>query len=262
MKLTAAQEQAYKNHRQALLDQQTTLGQMLEKCGTDSDLKAGIQSLTDSINAQLAKLPPLEQVPAAMELAEQVNWFQSCLNNCSEYATRLFQRLSDVNTRLLTANTEVNGFNKKIADGELLPKARHIELCAAEVKVKTEEAVKPLLEEIVLRRKEFVELNKWPMPSDDLLKKPMAEFNAAVETVKKNIEEGKKHKMELNGRGDKGLRANLWKEATEFNAAIEQLAELSGSAPLKKKVTLGNGRPEQNEDVEEVTTKKSGLFPL
>jgi hypothetical protein len=176
-----------------------------------------------------------------------------------DYCSRIFTRLSEVSTRLTAATAEVNGFNDKIGKGELLTKAKHIELCGTEVTTKVGEATKPLMEEIIARRKEFIEMNKWPQPDAELLAKPAVEFNEAVATLKKNLDAAKKFKMELNGRGHKAITANAWKPVAEFNTAIEQIADLTDTAP-KKKIQLGQGKTEINEEPE-VKSKFSSLLP-
>ncbi len=264
LKLTPAQQEAYKAHRAALVEQCTLLGQMKEKAGADAAFASELQLLVDNANAQLSKLPPLEQVPAAMELSHAVNWFMSAWENASEYAKSIFGRLQDMAAKLQASAAEVNAFKGKITSGDLVEKAKHIELCDT-AKTEAGNAVRTeLMPEIIASRKATIEANKWPMPADELLSKPASEFNAAIEIVKANIAAAKSKKIELNGRGDKALRMNLWKQAAEFNAAIEQVESMLGDTkPNKGKINpgLGGDRQEKNSE-EEVKPKRHGLFSM
>ena len=76
----------------------TPLNGIIDKVA--ENLRAELAGLRDSLNASLAKLPPLEQVPAAQDAAWAFNSFADAIVRMQEYANGLLEKMNGLKTEL------------------------------------------------------------------------------------------------------------------------------------------------------------------
>lgn len=223
IKLTPAQQKIYTGFRENLEGQKTALTKMKEKAGATA-VATEIQSLIDGLNTQLTALPPLDQVPLAMEAAGALNWMLDAISRTQEYANSLMVKLQNLGETLNTKMGELSALNTKIENKDLLPKETVTEAC----NTAKQAGIDSCKDEILASRKKAVELAGLTEATPELLAKPMKEFNEAVEQAKANLTIAGKSGMKLGGKGDGFLKKFLWSKTTEFNSELDTVREFAG----------------------------------
>jgi hypothetical protein len=185
-------------------------------------MKGEMKALHDSLNAQLAKLPPIEQVAGA----QQAGWALECLSGAMErvqtYATAIMDRLSQLSKEYAGSTTELNGIKEQLKAGELLTKAQSTELCQV-AEGRGREAMKP---DIIATRKSAIELAGLPVPSDDILGLPAADYIPRVEAARGQFTKLGERGLKIGGKGDGWVKQLTWLPSTEFNGQLKTLDEI------------------------------------
>jgi len=245
-------------------------------CGMADVLKEPFKShfneLKNQFDSALSKLPPSEQVPAAMDAHQHLIGLCSCLCSASSLVTALSQKLngmeegfasalsSAVDVRLAAslaggefvkkADIEglvAKGVEAKVTAGEVVAKDMVTSLCSAakakgleegELKVREEVKVKEVKTQLVSTRKAALATAGVPLPSEKLesiLAADEAEFNGAKAKVEVRRGVLNKKGIALNS-NTKDLAANLWLPEDQWTL-FEQMCSsfVGGPDPLLSK---------------------------
>src|SRR5439155_24690591 len=132
------------------------------------NLRAELAGLRDSLSTSLAKLPPLDQLPAAQHAAWAFNSFADAIVRMQEYANGLLEKMNGLKTELSAKALALNGLEDKITKGELLDKTKVKEACD----IARNEGAASMKPEIVATRKSALELAGLPVPGEDVLGLP------------------------------------------------------------------------------------------
>lgn len=187
-------------------------------------VRAEWQAMKDKLDAMLSKLKPTDQVPAALDASYALNSFAGTVASMLDYADSLRERLKLLAADLVDKTTALNGFEQKIKDGQLLTKA----MVDAAIATAKNEATAALMPSIVSIRKGMIATCGLPEAEDGILNLPQADFDARLTQAKTNLTAMTGKGFALNGRGAAFVKATVWKDATAFNGAMEQIADLVG----------------------------------
>ena len=222
----------------------TALNGIIDKL--PENLRAELAGLRDSLNTSLAKLPPLEQVPAAQDAAWAFNSFADAIVRMQEYANGLLEKMNGLKTELSAKALALNGLEEKITKGELLDKTKVKEACD----IARNEGAASMKPEIVATRKSALELAGLPVPGEDVLGLPADQYAPRVTAAKDNVAKLGEKGLKLGGKGATWVKQLAWLGATEFNGQLTALDEVVGAAPEKKTADplLGNPAAAQTTD--------------
>jgi hypothetical protein len=224
----------------AILEAQRTAANGLMDTAEEA-VKTHLKAVVDQINDTLSLLPPLEQIPAATDFSYLLASLSRGYERLNELNSALQMKLGDVSKRLGEATTELNGFRTNKDKTILIVDADRAK----------DEAVKAakdsMLPEIVATRKSAVVLCGFPVPSDEILGLPAADYQARLTGMQANLKDAGKKGLALAGKGKTFLEKNAWMAKTEFNSALETIADLTaGATPITEKnihPLLGNDNP-------------------
>jgi len=207
--------------------QLTALNGLLEK--VPGNLKAEYEGMRDRLNALLAKLPPLDQVPAANEAGWALNSFARTITELFEYMDVSWKRIDGMASALADKTMALNGLNERVTKGELVDKATSQGAVDAAVTA----ALKPLQAEIAGMRKSQVALCKLPEAPDAILNGTTEAFTAALAQAQKNLEVCTKRGFAVGGKGDAFIKKSVWMDSTAFQGENQILEDLAESLKVK-----------------------------
>ena len=206
----------------------TALNGMLDKL--PDPLKKEIQDLKDSLNAQLSKLPPLDQVPAAQDAGWAINSFCESWTRLNEYSAGLLQRLQKMATDIAAHGTALAGWDKKVADGELVPKTQVQELTAKSFA----DGVASVMPQVTAMREEQIALAGLPKAPKTILELGADKFKAAFEEARKNLKALTDLGFALNGKGKTWVEESTWLDGTAFQGQLAKINDLLPAAGARK----------------------------
>lgn len=202
--------------------------------GLPAEIGGKLQGLKDSLNKQLGALPPLDQVPAALESAGSLNCLTRVLEEMYEYAGNVMKRLTDLSQALGTTQTAHNALQAQITNKEFIAKAEVTELC----KTATENGRKEMLPLVQAMRKTVVTAAELPEAPDNILALGATEFDSAIAQAKDN----KAKLAELGVKPETAIgKRILWLGKDAFATEHASLTELVGSRGGGPDPLLGNG---------------------
>lgn len=212
----------------------TALNGILDKL--PESLRGEMKALHDSLNEKLSKLPPIEQVAGA----NQAGWALECLsdtvNRVQAYAQGLMDKLSQLGTEYAGKLTELNGMKAQVTAGELLTKDKVTVL----VDSAREEGKKLVQPEIMALRKKSVELAGLPLPPDNILQLPTAEFEPALTAAQANVAKMGERGLKIGGKGENWVRQSAWMPASEFAGQMKTIEEFLPASQGTVDPLLGN----------------------
>jgi hypothetical protein len=200
-------------------------------------LKPDFQKLKSDLNAQLEKLAPLDQVPAALDASYALQSLSGALERIQEYATELTKRLSAMTQSLADKATALQGFEDKLKAGALITKEAATELCGA-ARTEALNSVKPT---IASMRKQQIELAGLPVPAEELLGLPEADYTPRFDAAKANVEALTKRGLKVGGKGSAIVKDLAWLPAAEFNGKLTSYADVLGGERPAADPLLGAG---------------------
>jgi len=189
-------------------------------------LKSALTAMRKGYEELLAKMPTLDAVPAALEASGSLNWLGMVIERLKDSIDDGVTKLSDMKKKYEQATGELNELKTKVG-AEYVTKA--VSQAAVETAVQNERnALQP---QIAAIRKDALVLAGIPLPeekaqADKILNLPLAEYNAATERAKGNIELLKKRGLKLGGKGEAFVRSAAWMSETEFNGSMATLKDL------------------------------------
>ncbi len=86
-------------------------------------MQGSLKEITDDLNVILAKMPPLEQVPAALDASRSLEYAIGALDGAVSSANRLTAMVETLSRDHNAAKVSLNSFEEKVTKGELIPKA-------------------------------------------------------------------------------------------------------------------------------------------
>lgn len=204
-------------------------------------LRGDLKKLYDDLNTQLAKLPPLEQVPAASEAAGSLNYLVDCVTRMNEYSARMMERLGEISKSLATTTAAYQGLDDRIKSGDLMSKDAVKDL----VESARKESAEALLPQIVSSRKQQVELAGLPDPGEDVLKADT--FATRFDEAKANLGKLTAKGFSLKGRGAGLIKDLAWLGTAEFAGRLSGFEDVlvPGTAKAGGDPLLGGGNPEE-----------------
>jgi hypothetical protein len=202
------------------VEHQTAMNGLIDKM--PDGLKTEWLALKSGLNDILAKLKPIDAVPAAMDASYALNSFARTINDLMEYADNFRTRMGNFTTELNQKTTALNGLEKKITDGDLLPKDKYTPL----IDTAREDGSKKTMELVTATRKTLIALAGLPDADPATLALGVPEFDAAVNTAKANLETLKKKGLVLGGKGDAWVKDLAWKTGTAFQGQMTKIEEL------------------------------------
>lgn len=216
----------------------TALNGLLDKA--PAAIKAELQALYDSLNAQLAKLPPLEQVPAAQEAGWALNALSDAWAHMQEYTTGILGRLQKMQTEMSAQVTELNALHEQVANGELVAKIKVTELCAAARTEGDAAGRQAVLPDLRALRGQIVALAGLPGAPDAVLELAQAPFEAAVTAAKDNVAKLADKGLKLGGKGDAWVKSIAWASQAEFASQFGLIAEILPAPAPRKDPVVGS----------------------
>lgn len=199
-------------------------------------IKEELTALRTSLNEQLAKLPPLDQVPAAQDAAWAMNALENFVARFNEVFTSYSERLNKIGQTV----TSMNSYEERIKSGDLVTK----DAAKAAADIARQEGIESMKPEVIATRKTILETAGLPVPDDKILSLPATEFNALHADVAKNLKAAEAKGMSLKGKGAAFLKTNLWRKETEFAGEMTKIEDLIGTAKqpeAKPDPLLGGG---------------------
>lgn len=211
--------------------QLTALNGLLEK--VPGNLKAEYEAMRDRLNGLLAKLPPLDQVPASQDASWALNSFARTITELFEYMDVSWKRIDGMAAALADKTTALNGLTERVTKGELLDKAT----TQAAVDSAVTAAVAPFKAEIAAMRKSQVALCKLPEAPDAVLNSQAEAFAASLAQAQQNLAVCTQRGFAVGGKGDAFVKKTVWLDATAFQGENQTLDDLAES--LKVKIPAG-----------------------
>src|SRR5438445_3379599 len=98
----------------------TTLNGIMDKL--PGAIRPEFEALKTGINAQLATLPPTDQVPAALDANYALDRLSAAIQYVGDMATGLVEKVKNLADKNLGLQTSLNGFEEKVTKGELIAK--------------------------------------------------------------------------------------------------------------------------------------------
>jgi hypothetical protein len=190
-------------------------------------LRGDLKKIYDDLNTQLAKLPPLEQVPLANEAAGSLNYLADCVVRMQEYSTRMLENITNLSRTVSEKTAAYQGLDDKIKTGELVTKDAATELA----RKAREDGVLSVMPAIVASRKQQVEMAGLPDPGKDVLELEAEQFNTRFSAAKDQL-------TKLGAKG-LNLKARLvqelcWAPTAEFDGKLASFVEIIGGAKETK----------------------------
>lgn len=189
-------------------------------------MKAELQKLRDGFNETLAKLPPLEQVSAASEVAGSLNWLECVVERLSQTVEESMKNLTALKSNYDSKVTALHSLEGKITAGDYLTK----EVSAAAVESARATARTELLPEIVATRKGALELAGLPVPDDTILALAHADYAKRLDGAKANVTALGAKGLKIGGKGEACVKQTAWLEATEFAGQMAVFDSVLGVA--------------------------------
>lgn len=200
----------------------TALNGILDKL--PEPIKTELSKLRDGLNAQLEKLPPLEQDPAAQEAGWAFNSFADAWTRMADYANSLRDRLASTLTDFQTKATALNSLEAQIASGAYLAKEKVTEACA----LARNEGIASMLPEIRATRKSALEICGLPVPPESILDLPSKDYEPRLTAAKEQVGKLNAKGLKLGGKGAAWVTSMAWLGSTEFNGQMTALEEVLG----------------------------------
>ena len=201
----------------------TALNGMLDKL--PEPMRAEFTKLRDGLNAQLEKLPPLDQVPAAQDAAWAFQSFADAWTRMAEYSNGLRERLTALSGELAAKATALNGLEEQVKDGRLITKEKSTEAC----ELAKAEGIKNVLPEILATRKSALETCGLPVPPDAILSLPSKDYEPKLAAAKEQVGKLNAKGLKLGGKGAAWVTSMAWLGTTEFNGQMTALNEILGT---------------------------------
>lgn len=228
----------------------TALHGVIEKM--PESLRAELKQLHDGMNEQLKKLPPLEQVPAALDANWAFQTFGEAIERVMAYGDRLAEQMKGLAEKYAGTATSLNSLEAEVKAGEkYLTAARAKEMCDLARSQGRDE----MLPELMATRKGALELAGLPVPGDEVLKLATAEYDGRLKQAKANIATLAEKGLKVGGRGEALVQQLAWLAATEFAGQMTVFEDVLGAPKGKaadpllgapggeaKKAATNNGR--------------------
>jgi hypothetical protein len=183
--------------------------------------------LKKDMDDQLSKLAPTDQVPAAMDASYALQGFCHAMERMSQYVSDLTGRLAQIAKDHSDTASAYQGMQKQLKDGDLLTKAAATELCGT-ARQQALDSMKPTL---LGMRKQQIELAKLPLPAEELLSLPEAEFAPQFEAAKANVATCLARGLKLDGRGAGLIKELAWLKPEAFQGKLTAFEDVLGKAP-------------------------------
>lgn len=193
--------------------------------------------LKKDLDETLSKLPPTDQVPAALDASYALQSFGYAMERMQQFALDATNKLQSMVGKFAETNGSLEAINKKVADGLLITKEAATELCGTARK-EALDSVKPT---ILSMRKQQVELAGLPLPADDVLGLAEADYTPRFDTAKKNLDALVKRGFKAAGKGAGLVKDLAWLGATEFAGKLTSYEDVLGGERPAPDPLLGNG---------------------
>jgi hypothetical protein len=204
--------------RETLTAQQTALNSAIPSL--PEAVRAELASYRDKINTQLASLPPIEQVQGALEANSLIQWMASLCSEMASLHGKLVEKMGGIGSM----QTQLASFEDRIKSGELVEKAK----VTAAVEEASARVRSEVLAEVTSTRKGLVETAGLPVPGDEVLSLPVADFTARHQVALKNVEAIKK--ATGSARAQAALvKRYAWLGETELAGELAGLADILGA---------------------------------
>lgn len=217
-----------------LLDFKTSFNAMSME-GLPEALSSRIIDLKKAINEGLKDLPPLDQIPAALDAARSIEWLQTQLANVTAWSSKLMESLEQTVGKLKEASvsaTALNALNARVASGELVE--------AASLENKVADGVKSYAELMKTRRLALCSAS-IPLPMDDtFLAGTDAEWDARLADARRRVGLFADKKVPLPT--DASKYAVILFGPPESFAAVEAVLDVKSGAAAP----AGGGKPGQD----------------
>ena len=191
----------------------------IDLAGVPEEMKNLISRLKADMDAALAALPPIDQVPAALEANQALNWISDTVRRMQEFSASMMEGVTKLRNDLVLKATALNALEEKVAKGELVERSELDRQMSDYRKI------------TALRRQEMQTCG-LPVPvSDDILQGTDDEWKSKIAEAKGRREKltGKEHQA-----NDAQLHRLLFGDQTAFEVVIQSL-------PAKRDPLLGNG---------------------
>ena len=203
--------------------QLTSLNGILDK--VPADLKADFTKLRDALQTKKAEIEGLlGTVPADDDAATALQSFLTGFTKLHDHASGLMTSLQAALTANATTATALQGLEKKITDGELLPKDKVKALTDAA----KQDGVNEILPQLTALRKSSIALAGLPDNAPDaLLTLPADKFEAALTLAKGNVKTlTDEFGFALQGTGDSWVKDCAWQDAAAFQGSVAKIKAL------------------------------------
>lgn len=201
----------------------TALNGLLDK--VPEAVKTELSTMRERFNGLLKGLPPLDQVPSALEASTALNSFSRTIQDIFEYLDYSRERIASIGKTLEEKTTALNGLNDQVTKGELLDKAK-VQIA---VDTAVTNAIAPFKTEIATLRKDAVALCGLPEAPDSILNSATADFMASLTAAKKNLAACTAAGMALGKKGDAFMKKSIWLAETAFNGEMTTIKEMVGN---------------------------------
>lgn len=198
-------------------------------------LRADFVRLKKDMDDTLAKLPPTDQVPAALDVSYALQSFCNTFERMQNYMNELTTRMTTIAKEASDKAAAYQGQLDKITNGELITKAAATELCTA-ARAQERDAMKPT---IVGMRKQQIELAGLPLPTDELLGLPEAEYTPRFDAAKANVAALSERGFKLKGKGDGLVKELAWHTAEAFQGKLTAFGDVLGAPARSGEPLLG-----------------------
>ncbi len=209
-------------------------------------LKLQVKSMRDGMNSVLAKMPPLDQVPAAMDLSYVMNHVREMVTRCNEICATALNNMNklslDSHNSLTSLNSQVSDYANRVKEGKLMPKESVEGLIEAARKQEREAIAKE--SKLLGERRTLLMSASAVLPLEDAsLLGTEEEFTARQAEAKRRTdlltaETG----LSLNSKGGPIIAKLAWGPKEEFESQLALFKDLvPKSAGTRTEPAGGNG---------------------
>lgn len=191
----------------------------IDLAGVPDEMKALITRLKTDMDAALAALPPIDQVPAALEASQALNWISDTVRRMQEFSASMMEGVTKLRNDLVLKATALNALETRVTNGELV-ESTEVQRQMAEYRKLS-----------ALRRQEMQTCG-LPVPvMDDILQGTDDEWKQKITEAK-----GRREKLATRDHqaNDAQMHRLLFGDQTAFEVVIQSL-------PAKRDPLLGNG---------------------
>ncbi len=219
-------------------------------------IKTEISVMREKLNTLLKGLPPLDQVPGAMEASTALNSFGNTIASMFEYMDYVRTRVENMVTDFAKTSTALNGLQARVTGGELIEKTT---ADAALDQAKTDAvnaATAPLMAQIAGLRKESISLCGLPEAPEAILSQSADAFTTSLAQAKKNLATCQARGFSITGKGAGFVKKTVWMDETAFNGEAKAIEDLVGTSPAANRPDPFKGTPGTQETKADTAPRK------